>query len=50
MEAMKYFPYKSREGEIPLKLLKVPKLNFLIEAGLKIQAEQKEEKWNMKLI
>ena len=22
MEAMKYFPYKSREGDIPLKLLK----------------------------
>ena len=31
MESMKYYPYKSREGEVPLKLLKVPKLDWLID-------------------
>ena len=29
MESMKFYPYKSKEGEIPLKLLKVPNFEFL---------------------
>ena len=33
MEAMKYYPYKMREGEIPFKLLKVPKPEWLIKVG-----------------
>lgn len=31
LEAVKYFPFRSREGEIPLKLLKVRKMSFLLE-------------------
>ena len=36
---MKFFPYKTREGEIPMKLLKVPKLDFVIEMRVKIAAQ-----------
>ena len=37
--AVKYFPHKAREGEIPLKLLKEERLEILLECGDKIQAE-----------
>ena len=51
MESMRYYPYKSREGEIPLKLLKVPKLEWLLKVGPLIMQQQKAEKrWDMKLI
>ena len=51
MESMKYYPYKSREGEVPLRLLKVPKLDWLLKTGQLIANEQKQEKkWSMKMI
>ena len=37
MESMKYYPYKSREGEIPLKLLKVAQLDWLPKIGTLIE-------------
>ena len=36
MESIKFYPYRFREGDIPSKLLKVNKLDFLFEAGSKI--------------
>ena len=36
LESLLYFPYRNREGEIPLKLLKIPKLSFLLECSEKI--------------
>ena len=51
MEGMRYFPYRSREGEIPLKLLKVPKLEFIIDQAPKIVEEQKgDARWTMDFI
>ena len=50
IESVKYFPHKAREGEIPLRLLKEERLELLIESGVKIQEEQKEEKWSVKFL
>ena len=36
MEAMQHYPYRFREGDVPIKLLKKPDPEFLIEAGAKI--------------
>ena len=36
MEGMKYFPYKSSENTIPIKLLKVQKLDFVVTQAPKI--------------
>ena len=30
MESMRFYPYKSREGEIPLKLLKIQEFEFIL--------------------
>ena len=35
-ESMAYYPYRTREGNMPVKLLKIPKLQFLFESGDKI--------------
>ena len=51
MEGMRYFPYRSREGEIPLKLLKVQKLDFVINQAPKIVEGQKgDARWTMDFI
>ena len=39
LASMKFFPYKSREGEVPMKLLKVPKLEFVFEMRAKLAAQ-----------
>ena len=31
LESMKFYPYKSREGDIPMNLLKVKELEFIIK-------------------
>ena len=31
LESMRYFPYRTREGDIPNKLLKNPKLQFIFQ-------------------
>ena len=36
LESLLYFPYRNREGEIPVKLLKVPRLGYLLECAEKI--------------
>ena len=33
LESMKFFPYRTREGEIPKKLLKVPKVDYIFECS-----------------
>ena len=38
LESMKYFPYRSREGEIPKKLLQYPKLDYIFDCMTKIEA------------
>ena len=38
LESMKYFPYRSREGEVPYKLLQVPKLKYIFDCLPKIEA------------
>ena len=38
LESMKFFPYRYREGEIPLKLLEIPKVSSIIEAAPRILA------------
>ena len=39
MESMRYYPYRAREGEVPMKLLKVPQFQFVIDAAPKIAEE-----------
>ena len=36
LESMIYFPYRSREGDMPVKLLKNTRLSFLLECSEKI--------------
>ena len=36
IESLAYFPYRNREGEIPVKLLKNPSLKYLLECTEKI--------------
>ena len=42
MELMKNFPYRSREGDVPTKLLRYPRLNYIMEIQSQI-AKQAEE-------
>ncbi len=50
LESMKFFPYRHREGEIPYKILQVPKVSSIIEAAPRILAQQKEERWSPQLL
>ena len=51
MGSLRYYPYKQREGEVPTKLLKVPKLEFLSKTSTIIMNEQKgERQWSMETI
>ena len=36
MESMRYYPYRTKEGDIPLKLLKMPTCSFVIECAPRI--------------
>ena len=49
---MAFFPYRTREGDLPLKLLKNPKkgLEFLFECHDIIAEQQSKERWSKTLI
>ena len=45
---MKYYPYRVKENSIPFKLLKVPELEFTIQAGPPILEQQRGDKrWSV---
>ena len=46
MDKMKYFPYRAREGDIPLKILNKESIEYLVGQAPIILAQQKKEKWN----
>lgn len=50
LESVKYYPFRSREGEIPLKLLKVRKLSYLLDSAPKILQQLEEEPWSAELV
>lgn len=39
LESMKFFPYRTREGEMPTKLLAIPKMHYIFECLPKIEAQ-----------
>ena len=44
IEAIRNYPYRFREGEMPLRLLKVPKIEFIIDSQLILNDQQKGDK------
>ena len=44
IESVKTYPFKFREGEVPLRLLKVPKIEFPIDSQLILAEQQKDDK------
>lgn len=47
---MKIFPYRSREGEIPLGVLKVRKVSALLECQQEIAEQQRAKRWSAQTI
>ena len=50
LESLKYFPYRQKEGELPLRLLKVPKLDFILKSQGVLAEQQKEVMWTRDFI
>lgn len=46
LQAMQYYPYRSREGEIPYKLLGVQRSQFVFDCAEKIYQQQLYNKWD----
>ena len=50
MESMAYYPYRSREGDMPVKLLKIPRIQTLFDCSKQIELQQQGNLWDKKLI
>ena len=50
LESMRYFPYRTREGEIPKKLLQVPRLDFIFDSQLRLFQQQENKPFDQDLI
>ena len=50
LQSMQYFPYRSREGEIPYKLLTLPKSSYVFDAAQNIFKQQLDKKWDAERI
>ena len=50
LESVKYYPHRAREGDIPYKLLTVPKSAHVFECMTKIAEQQLEVKWDAQRI
>lgn len=47
---MQYYPYRSREGEIPYKILSLPKSSFVFDSCENIRVQQAQVKWDAERI
>ena len=51
LDSVRTFPHKFREGDIPLRLLKVPKIEFIIDSQMIIQNAQKGDgEWDLEFL